>query len=853
MKYNLAIVDNLDCNCINNESKSCDEEKFPNRNTFITDCIPLINLKDGNKNILDWRRDNGYIYFNPNNRENYYLDTNFNLTRYDGEIKFDQHSLDLLKELYSKLNYDIVISTNSNLSENNSQSASSNQSDRIKIPIYYLYCNKNNEIFNIFITQCIMKYSDFKKFGDLFRINNEDNTFITLSYKFNIFNISLLCGKFFDIIPLFFDEYSQDEIIERLNKIFHDFNFVNLYTTINNYKFNLKNLSILKDDIYEIVINSKLKVPIPNIKKNSNKAKKINSLINIETNSYKNKDTQDRIIEELAESIIQIRNTLKDLNYVIPDFDKLFLMSILSYRLKEGLINTTWPFNIESIRIYIIRNSELTELDNQRLKSIYSMNKPIIYEYSQITYKKETYGNCMESTILQLLKIFFCNPNIENFDDNIIKKIVKDEYVDFIIDIFKRIELEERTTLFDLSWVEFITELPSNRLGDIVPLELLTNDLQPRQYLDSNLYDFLRKDKELNPTLANLILSLKCLTKIEYKPEDTPTTFLNSIIKIINSNYSIITSSEQNKDIVIINCYSNYTMKLTHNTHAMFESAKINKSGLLNILENIKLEDKSLIKYLQYNSYLTYSDMTNYIYLFSLVENIDIFKKYITLLTKEKKQSYFNLIYSDSVISKISTEIFDSIFINDVDITYFENFQFWLIVFVQIKSDNFWRYIIKYDIFRNWNQKLFKSAIILIKSDIFWQDYINTNIYEGWLEDIWESVILNIKSDNFWEEIGKRDIYNIKWSDKLKLLAIRNIKSDKFWEYIIRNNIYYNWNYNLWENVTRYIRSDFFWNNINIDAIEDEKIKEIIIKKKSNYKNKYLKYKMKYLELKTKQ
>ena len=98
MKYNLAIVDNPDCNCINDETKTCDEEKFPNRQIFSIDCIPLINLKDGNKNILDWRRDNGYIYFNPNNRENYYLDTNFNLTRYDEEIKFDQHSLELLKD-----------------------------------------------------------------------------------------------------------------------------------------------------------------------------------------------------------------------------------------------------------------------------------------------------------------------------------------------------------------------------------------------------------------------------------------------------------------------------------------------------------------------------------------------------------------------------------------------------------------------------------------------------------------------------------------------------------------------------------------------------------------------------------
>ena len=830
MKYNLAIVNNTDCDCINDESKPCDEKKFPNRQIFITDCIPLINLKDGNKNILDWRRDNGYIYFNPNNRENYYLDTNFNLTRYDEEIKFDQHSLELLIELYSKLNCDIVISTSSSsLASSSSLTSSggnalassgelasgsstltssselaSSSLTTIKIPVYYLYCNKNNEIFNIFITQCIIIYGDFKIFGDLFRINTNDNTFITLSYKFNIFNISLLCEKFFDIIPLFFGRYEQDEIIKRLNEIFVDFNFVNLYTTINGYKYMLKTISTkpskseyeqtVKDLNNEFLQSKPKNKDLKFTDKVNPKYQDYKKLYNIENNTSTNENSQGKIISDLAKSIILIRNVLTDVNHLIPNFDKLFLMSILSYRLKEGLINATWPFNIDSIGTYITKNSEETKLDNKILLNIYRIQKPIIYEYSQVIYKEELYGNCMESTILQLLKILFTNPEIEKFDETIIRKIIKDEHVEFIVDIFKRIDLEEKTTKFDLDWVRFITELPD-------------------QYPEIGIYDFLREGKkEINTTFANLILSLKCLTKIEYKAEDTPTIFLNSIIKIIDQKYSIIIKNETSEDIVIIYCYNNYTMKLIPNIHANFESAKIDKSGLLNILENIKQKNKSLIEYLNMNSYLTYSEISNYIYLCSLVyTDIDLFNKYIALLTKEKKQIYFNMIFSDSVIPKISTVIFDSIFSNNIDIKYFENFINWFHIFMYIKSEFFWSWIIKNDIhakYSKWNENNVYFVFSHLKSDVFWQEIIDQGKYINWDKQFFEMAIKCINSEIFWKDIIKKNI-------KIELdTAIEYVNSEVYWEYIIKNLFYENWSDKNWLNAIRYIKSDNFWQEI---------------------------------------
>lgn len=812
IKYNLSIINNEKCDCINDETKSCDS--FDNRQQFINDCINLINLKDGKINILDWDSPtHGYIYYNPSNTEIYYPNKDFSLNKYNGENPDYQHSPNLLKELYSLLNKNIILESSQPVSISASaQSTQSTQSDEFfEIPVYYLYCNNNNEIFNIFIIKSIMMYGNFNKFGDLFRINyNDNNTFITLSYKFNIFNISLFCGKFFDIIPLFLNRYEQVEIKRKLNEIFAGFNFVNLYTTINGYKYMLKNIStntskpedeqIIKDLNNEFLQNKPKNSDPKFTNKLTPKYQDYKKLYNIENNSNTNENTQDKIIGFLVNSIIHIRDVLDELNGQIPNFDKLFLMSILSYRLKEGLINTTWPFNTNSIIEYIQSHSVYTELDNYKLLNIYEIKKPIIYEYTKVFYKGEEYGNCMENTILQFLKILFLNPEKEIFSNDLIKKIVKPEYLNFIINIFKRIDLEEKTTKFDLDWVGFITELP-------------------KSYPQFGNYNFIKSNKEINATLGNLILSLKCLTKIEYKvgvEADTDTTFLNSIIQIINPDYSIIIKSEGIIDIITINCYNTYIMKLIHNTHAMFESAKIDKNGSSNILENIELEDESLIKYLNMNSYLTYSDISNYIFLVSLVEKKELIDKYVDLLDKEKKQGYFNLIFSDSVITKINPKIFDLIFINNVNIEYLENFTNWNNVFLFIKSDIFWNWIIKNDIiYLNWDTDTIKKAIQSIKSDIFWEDFVNKNMYVGWNSDLWKQAILNINSDIFWEKMAQIDVYNSIWTDnRLKLLAIQYIRSDKFWEYIVRNHLCDHWDKEFWIQAIKNIKSEFFWEYI---------------------------------------
>jgi hypothetical protein len=169
----------------------------------------------------------------------------------------------------------------------------------------------------------------------------------------------------------------------------------------------------------------------------------------------------------------------------------LFLISILSYRLKEKLINNSWPYDVQFINIFILSNlidsnSWEYEID---LKNIYLIEKPIIYEYSLVIYKNVEYGNCMENTIFQFLKIIFWNIQIENYNYDKIKKITN-----IPIKFFLNIN-NEKTKEFELEWVEFITELP------------IKNNLKFKNY------DFIKNNVELNPSLNNLIIFLKYLIK----------------------------------------------------------------------------------------------------------------------------------------------------------------------------------------------------------------------------------------------------------------------------------------------------------------------------------------------------
>ena len=61
-----------------------------------------------------------------------------------------------------------------------------------------------------------------KLINNIINIDNKRNIFIKLSYRFNIFNISLLCNKYFDIVNIILNNDCIDKHV--IEQIFKDFN-----------------------------------------------------------------------------------------------------------------------------------------------------------------------------------------------------------------------------------------------------------------------------------------------------------------------------------------------------------------------------------------------------------------------------------------------------------------------------------------------------------------------------------------------------------------------------------------------------------------------------------------------------
>jgi len=116
--------------CINNNN--C--EDFANRKEFINKCIPFVNMIESKINILNFDQTN-FIYYDDNNTETYYLDKDFILKK----------PTILTLPIYNFITLNTILKIISqNLIINNS---------KIKIPLYYMFTNTNNSIFNLFICQ----------------------------------------------------------------------------------------------------------------------------------------------------------------------------------------------------------------------------------------------------------------------------------------------------------------------------------------------------------------------------------------------------------------------------------------------------------------------------------------------------------------------------------------------------------------------------------------------------------------------------------------------------------------------------------------------------------------------------
>lgn len=693
----IAIKNDIKClDCFRNND--CDT-----RQITIKNCIPLINISDSNINILNFDQ-SGYIYYSSETSPTYYINKEFALYEYTGnQISYHTH---LKEKLTEHLDKQIILPNSSQViplyylfadSDNifnlficqykiylDLQTKPANNAiDELNIKIQTTkteileqelivkesrrknYENKSEDNKNqfdcenkklIFLKQELEKNKEnitiIKNNNDklnalidsLFRTFNY--TYVGLSFKFNVFNVALICNKYWDICSLFLEETSDELLKDKLLEIFNGFDIINLYIINNEYKFKIAAIS--KNEGFKDFMDDKFKQnnKINNTNIKYNDFKKITNIENQNVQFTINQNAD--IINEFAYSIKHIKIIANEVKELIPDFNKIFLMAFLSKRIKEELISNAWPFDKSYIYNYILSNlqinRELSEKTNiNDLKNIYYEEKPLIYEYSTVKYKSPTaYGNCMENTIFQFLKIIFWNQEKNNYDFEKIKEIVKSEFKDQMVNFFTQINEEKKPT-FVYDWVVFITELPKHPIN--LNLELKYFFIQPDYQI------------EINAILENLIIALKCLIKAELfisaKEYNTPKDFIDKIAKTTNPNNYVenINSDLTNKiDTIVIYCNKKYTIQFYHNKHAKFENAKMDSNHGINILERTvrnDTNDNNFKQYLVSNYYLSLSDILSFVALTYMINDLPLLNAYLSIQNIDTIFNSYRLLFND--------------------------------------------------------------------------------------------------------------------------------------------------------------------------------------------------------------
>ena len=615
----------------------------------------------------------------------------------------------------------------------------------------------------------------FKKtITNIFQINNE-NIFIKFSYQFNIFNISLLCEKYFDIVKLLYKDIIE---IEDIIEIFKDFSIVNIYYLIK-YKKNIKQIYTDKN----FMNNNFYSTTLDNTNINDNNKDIYNNIIKIE--HQMNNITEINIVKiykDLHVQLVYIQNILNKVEEYIPNYKKLFLMSIISYRNNNNLINNSWGFlNKKYIKDYIINNTTTFKYTNEEegyLIDYYKPELPILYEYDSVTYKNVNYGNCMENTIFQFLKVIFWNKETKNYDFNKIKEIINDDNYNFINDLFININ-NEKTLQFINTWVEFITELPKKY-----------------NYIYDN-YDFNQKKHqvEINPSLNNLIIALKYLINWTNNDVINDTdindtvindtnindadikndTFMNNLIHKINKEYEVNITSETSKTnsivtIKLIFDEKKYIIILNYSDHASFEGI-LEGNILLRYL--IPSDINSVYSLRQYydRSSLSFSNLNEYILYLYLFDKNDLFYTYITKINIDDKDDLleeyikilslndnllYNLIYkyknilNEDHISDICNNIIINILddnskINKLDKDIIVEFTKYNIIEI-LKCNNFniqYTILIKlkeYEIYKKFDAEVWIRLIEDINLFSIFIDILDYSIISNWDISVWISI-----------------------------------------------------------------------------------------------------------------
>ncbi len=746
--------------------KSCSDTHLQ----FTIECTPYTDVTVGKYNIVNW--DNNYIYYNEDNEGNTIRMTkSFDFIPVDNSGELVNFRKPVSNDyLDNYINYELN-----------------------EIPLYYMYVNVNNNIFNLFCYSCNLSELDNLQIS----YDKKINKFVKFKSKFNIFSVSLLCNNFFDVIQLFLNPNLN--ITDKLSELFKDFAIEKLYyQSIYKENFNIlkkkENKEYLNDKFFSEEINNK-----------------------ILTNKY---DIVDRkkIIDKLKNQIEIYKRNFSKLNKIIPNFDKIYIMSILYYRLiKTTNINSSWNFDTHYIH-RLIESSKVHTLD-KKIFDIYLDDALVLYDNNEeISFKNEKYRCCMENTLLQFLKVLFWDKNTETYNFTNINEIIKDELKEIIKDFFIKIN-NELTNKFISDWTIFVTEL-------------------------SNEYIFNRKEAELFPDINNLIIFLKNIIKPEYYNIDNQ-VFLSNIIHKINSDYTInyyIKSPEQT-DINIVT-YKEFKIILTPQ-HAYFENSRLNSNNI-NILTNIQKSYKTLSNYLYNNLSLCLVDIDSFILFLSIsLKNLDnsnklIIEKYLNNINN-KTNIYLNF-FHDNIIPNINDEILLSLLENsEVYSTWDKQDIFgntvWYYAANSVKIDSFWNQVIDKGLYALWNiQNMYGDSVWFpaaynIKSENFWDLVIEKGLYASWDipnnndDSAWSIAAESITSDSFWDKVidknlcGSWDKPNKK-GDTVWYFAVLNIKSESIWNKVIDNGLCSSWvvqnNYNntVWTFAVQNIKSEYFWNQV---------------------------------------
>ena len=442
-----------------------------------------------------------------------------------------------------------------------------------------------------------------------------------------------MCEKYFDIIKLL----NKDIInIEDIIEIFQDFNLVNIYFLVNYYKTYIQQKNIK----YEFK-----NMPIKNTN-NLNQPEIYDTIINYE--HQMNNITQiniDDIYKKLHIQLTYIKQILDKIEQYIPNYKNLFLMAIISYRNSNNLINNTWGYlNKQYIINYIKSKIHGVFIPNIRLLiyQFYVKDQLILYEYDRVTYKNQYYGNCMESIILQFLKILFWNRDTKVYNYDKIKKIIRHELNSEICKFFKNINNEKQITFIN-EWVKFITELPINcNKNNIYNITINYGE-----------YNFLKPyaKVEINPTLDNLIIALKYLINNKIHNIDNE-IFLSNLITSINKDFKIkIINTNKSKTVLELNLnVITYTLILVKNGHANFEESDLNKLTDRNILEHYrgKYTNENLLTYLADSDY-TFSNLNAYILYLYFIKHDDIYYNYINNIQTTEKNNLIRTFFKKCI------------------------------------------------------------------------------------------------------------------------------------------------------------------------------------------------------------